>query len=339
MEPVRFGVLGTAKIALEKVIPAMQKSQHCRDRGDRLARPGDGREARPRQLGIPEAYGSYEELLADPEIEAIYNPLPNHLHVPLDDRGGRGRQARAVREADRARRRGGASSWSTARDRTGVLIAEAFMVRYHPQWLRARELVRAAAGSASCAPCRCSSRYFNGDPGEHPQHGRHRRRRRSTTSAATRSSPSRFLFGAEPTRVVALIDRDPDVRHRPPGQRPCSISGGRQLTSPCSTQLGALSAHADLRHARAASRSRSRSTRRRTSRAGSSSTTAAALGGGSARDRELRACDQYTLQGDVFARAIRGGTKLPFPLKELGLNMKVLDAVFRSGKSGWFETV
>src|SRR5262249_10150496 len=81
MQPVNWGIISTAKIGTEKVIPAMQKSKHCRIQA---IASGDLALAKKwaKDLGIPRAYGSYEDLLADPDIEAVYNPLPNHLHVP-----------------------------------------------------------------------------------------------------------------------------------------------------------------------------------------------------------------------------------------------------------------
>ena len=82
MEPVKWGVISTAKIGVEKVIPAMQKSRHCKIAAIASRDLALGRKW-AEKLGIPKAYGSYDELLADPNIEAVYNPLPNHLHVPL----------------------------------------------------------------------------------------------------------------------------------------------------------------------------------------------------------------------------------------------------------------
>jgi predicted dehydrogenase len=81
MEKVRWGILSTAAIGLNKVIPAMQKAQHCEIVAIASRDPAKAKSA-AQKLSIPKAYGSYEELLADPGIEAIYNPLPNHLHVP-----------------------------------------------------------------------------------------------------------------------------------------------------------------------------------------------------------------------------------------------------------------
>src|SRR5258705_2891181 len=141
MRKVRWGVLGVARIAVNRVIPGMQTGEFSeisaiasRD----LARARDA----AGQLGIPKAYGSYEEMLADPEIDAIYNPLPNHMHVPWSIRAAEagkhvlcekpvGLDAAQVREL------------IAVRDRTGVVIGEAFMVATHPQWLRLIELVRA----------------------------------------------------------------------------------------------------------------------------------------------------------------------------------------------------
>ena len=158
---VKWGVLGVAKIAVVKVIPPMQKSELC----DIVAigsRDLSRAQAAAQDLGIAKAYGSYEELLADPEIEAIYNPLPNHLHVPWSIRAAEAGKhvlcekpiALSVAEAEQL---------VAVRDRTGVKIEEAFMVRAHPQWLRVKELVdsgrigevRSVLGHFS---------YFNNDP-------------------------------------------------------------------------------------------------------------------------------------------------------------------------------
>ncbi len=139
-EPVRWGILGAANIGVRKVIPAMQRGarSHVVAIASRnLAKA----QAAASELGIARAYGSYEELLADPEIEAVYNPLPNHLHVPWTIRAAEAgkhvlcEKPVAITAAD-------AESLIEVRDRTGVLIEEAFMVRTHPQWLHARDIVR-----------------------------------------------------------------------------------------------------------------------------------------------------------------------------------------------------
>src|SRR3954449_1898814 len=138
MKKVVWGVLSTAKIGLQRVLPGMQKSAWCDIRAIASRSEVAARKAAD-QLGIPKAFGSYDALLADPDIEAVYNPLPNHLHVPLTlQAAAAGKHvlcekpiALTAQEATQLRAAAGK-----------VLIAEAFMVRFHPQWLRVRELVR-----------------------------------------------------------------------------------------------------------------------------------------------------------------------------------------------------
>src|SRR2546422_1657167 len=137
---VRWGILSTAKIGTAKVIPAMQRGEWSevvaiasRDAGNA------GRAAA--SLGIPKAYGSYEELLADPDVEAIYNPLPNHLHVPWSIRAAEAGK-HVLCEKPLGLNVAECRSLIDARNRAGVKVGEAFMVRTHPQWLRAREIIR-----------------------------------------------------------------------------------------------------------------------------------------------------------------------------------------------------
>src|SRR5208283_3768124 len=207
MRKVRWGVLGAARIAVEKVIPAMQRGA-CSE----IAAIASRDLAKARQaaaaLGIPKAYGSYEELLADPEIEAVYNPLPNHLHVPWSVRCAEAGK-HVLCEKPLALDAAEARQLLAAQIRTGVKMGEAFMVRTHPQWVRARELVRAGRIGELRAAMGFFS-YFNRDAanirnvrawgggglydiGCYPIH------------------TARFIFGAEPRRAMALVERDPEM--------------------------------------------------------------------------------------------------------------------------------
>ena len=140
MKKVKWGILSTASIAQRRVLPAMLDCVHAELAGI-ASRSLDKAKAVATVFSIPKAYGSYEELFDDPEIEAIYNPLPNHLHVEWSIRAAsRGKHvlcekplSRSVAEARRL---------LGARDNYHVKIGEAFMVRTHPQWLRTVELVR-----------------------------------------------------------------------------------------------------------------------------------------------------------------------------------------------------
>ena len=162
----RWGILSTAAIALDKVIPAMQHTESAEVLA--IASRSEGRaRAAARELGIPRAYGSYEELLADPDVEAIYNPLPNHLHVPWSIRAAEaGKHVLCEKPIALSAARG--AQLLAVRERTGVQIGEAFMVRTHPQWLTVRELVHAGRiGELRLITGHFS--YFKPDPDQHPQ--------------------------------------------------------------------------------------------------------------------------------------------------------------------------
>src|SRR3982750_819672 len=140
MNKVRWGIYGVAKIAVTRVIPAMQAGEWSEVVGI-ASRDRARAEGAAKELGIPKAFGSYEEMLADPEIDAIYNPLPNHLHVPLSIQAAEAGK-HVLCEKPIGLNTADALKLLAARDRTGVTIGEAFMIQSHPQWVRTIELVR-----------------------------------------------------------------------------------------------------------------------------------------------------------------------------------------------------
>src|SRR5271155_1573236 len=160
---VKWGVLSTASIGLRKVIPGMQSGEWSEIVAI-ASRDGKKGESLARKLRIPKAYWSYEELLADPEIEAVYNPLPNHLHVPWSIKAAEAGK-HVLCEKPIGLSVAEAKALLAARDRCGVKIGEAFMVKTHPQWLRARELIRhGVIGDLRCIVGVFS--YFNRDPAD-----------------------------------------------------------------------------------------------------------------------------------------------------------------------------
>ena len=205
---MRWGVLGVAKIATAKVIPAMQQGSWC-DVAAIASRDGDKARAAAADLGVPRAYGSYDELLADPDIEAVYNPLPNHLHVPWSIRAlDAGKHVLCEKPIGLSVAE--AVELKAARDGTGRIVQEAFMVRTHPQWLRAHALVRGGRIGALRSIAGYFS-YFNRDPANI-------RNMQDIGGGALMDigcyliHTSRLIFEAEPRRVIALIDRDPDMK-------------------------------------------------------------------------------------------------------------------------------
>ena len=216
---VSWGVLGAAKIGLEKVLPAMQRGEVARI--DAIAsRDLAKAQAAAAALGIARAYGSYEELLADPAIEAIYNPLPNELHVALDDPRAGGRQACAVREADRARRQRGAGARRGARahrqaGRRGVhgALSSAMAARARDRALRRDRRVARDPDVLRLSPARRR---------QHPQQAAGRRRALRHRLLRDPDRPLRVRRRADPGRGEPR--RRSEVRHRPADERADRVS-------------------------------------------------------------------------------------------------------------------
>jgi predicted dehydrogenase len=323
---VRWGVLGAANIALKKVIPGMQKSELASVVAI-ASRDKDKARAAASHLGISRAYGSYDELLDDPEIEAIYNPLPNHLHVPWSIRAAEhGKHVLCEKpialSADEARQ------LLAVRDKTGVKIGEAFMVRTHPQWLKVKELV-ASGRIGALRLVTGDFSYYNRDPNNirsRPEYG-------GGALMDIGCYPifiSRWMFDAEPGEVVSLIERDPDMKVDRMISAILRFDAGQAAFS-CSTQLvpnqtmqifgttGRISVEIPFN-----------APPDRPCRIfvddGSD------LFGGGIETITFPTVDQYALQADAFSEAVRGVGTVPVPLESAIANMAVIDALFRSAE-------
>jgi len=331
MRKVKWGVLGVANIATEKVIPAMQRAERCdiaaiASRDEARAQDAAGR------LGIARAYGSYEALLADPEIEAIYNPLPNELHVPWTIKALEAGK-HALCEKPVALDAGEARALIAARDKSGKLVAEAFMVRYHPQWRRARELAQSGAiGRVGAIQTFFSYRLLD------PENVRNRPPGGGGLYdiGCYAILTARYLFGAEPTRVAATLDRDPIFGTDRLASGVLEFPGGRHLTFSAATQL---SPHQRVTIVGEAGRIEiaipfnalpDRPMRIVIDTGGD-------LVGSGARVEEFPVCDQYGLQGDAFSRAVLGEAPLEFPIEDAVNNMRVIDALFGAAESGMWQ--
>jgi predicted dehydrogenase len=319
---VRWGVLGAAKIGLVKVIPAMQQgslSEVTAIASRDIARAKDA----AAQLGITKAYGSYEELLADAEIDAIYNPLPNHMHLPWTIRAAEAGK-HVLCEKPIGMNADEAQTLIEVRDRTGVKIGEAFMVRVHPQWLRAREIIR----SGEIGDLRAVTGFFS-------YNNRDAKNIRNIPEFGGGGimdigcypiTMARFLFGEEPLRVLSLVERDPEMGTDRLSSALLEFPVG-QSTFTCSTQLTPYQKmHAFGTKGRIEVEIPFNTPPDKPSRI--------FVGD---REEQFAACDQYTLQGDAFSKAIMENGEVPVPLEDSVRNMKVIDAVFRSAKSGGRE--
>jgi len=329
---LRWGVLSTANIGLKKVIPAMLRGRLTTVAAIASRNLAKAREAATAH-GIPTAYGSYEELLADPSIDAIYNPLPNQFHVPWTIKAAEAGK-HVLCEKPLSLTIAEAETLLDVRARTGVKIGEAFMIRSYPQWLRLRELLderrigelRSVAGFFS---------YFNNDPANI-------RNQVEAGGGALMDigcyliHASRYAFAQQPSRVVGLIDRDPAMHVDRLTSAILDFPGGQSIFT-CSTQMvpyqrihffgtkGRIEIEIPF------NAPPDRPTRLFIDATGD-------LFGGGITTETFPACDQYTLQGDAFSKAVLDNTEVPVSVEDAIGNMAVIEAIFKSGASGQWET-
>ena len=328
---VAWGVLGVANIAVKKVLPAMQRGEWCQIAAI-ASRDLQKAERAAKELGIGKAYGSYEELLADPEIEAVYNPLPNHLHVPWSIKAAEAGK-HVLCEKPISLTVPEAISLLRTRDRTGVKIEEAFMVRTHPQWRKAIDLVRTGKIGTLRSVMGYFS-YFNRDPKNIrniPEYGGGA----LMDIGCYLVYASRLIFGEEPARVVANIERDPEmgtdiltsgILHFPSGQSIFTCS--TQVAPYQRVQIIGTKGRIEIEIPFNAPPDKQCRIFR---------DEGGDLSGRSAEVLEFPVCDQYTIQGDLFSQSIRKGAELPVSLEGSIRNMAVINAIFRSAESGQWE--
>jgi predicted dehydrogenase len=285
-------------------------------------------------LGIPKSYGSYEELLADPEVEAVYNPLPNHLHSPWSVKAAEaGKHVLCEKPIGLTAEE--AKQLVAVRNRTGVKIEEAFMVRTHPQWTGTLELIRSGRIGEVRSIMGYFS-YFNRDPKNIrnvPRYGGGA----LMDIGCYPVTASRFIFQAEPKRVLGLMERDPEMKIDRLTSALMDFPSGQSIFT-CSTQLVPYQRmHFFGTQGRIEIEIPFNAPPDRPCRIFIDN--GADLFGGGVETKEFGICDQYTIQGDFFSRAIREGTKVPLPLEDSVKNMAVIEALFRSAESGTWESL
>lgn len=332
MRKIRFGVLGVAKIATEKVIPAMMTGEDSEVVAI-ASRDRERAEAAANRLDPPKAFGSYEELLDDPDIDAIYNPLPNHLHREWTIAAAeRGKHVLCEKPIGMSAKE--AEAILAARDRTGVKIEEAFMVCSHPQWLKAIEICRSGRLGEVRSYLGYFS-YFNDDP-------ENIRNRAETGGGGLMDigcyllTTSRLVFGEEPRRAMGLVERDPSTSVDVVTSLMLDFPSGQAIGT-CSTRMVPYQS---------------------VSLFGTAGRLRVEVPFNAPNDRpcrlflddgrdvfesgvetvELATCDQYRIQGDRFARAILDDREVFYPLEKSVWNMRWIEAIFRSAETGRWET-
>jgi predicted dehydrogenase len=329
MKPVKWGILSTANIGMKKVTPGMLKSTEIEvvaiaSRNLKKAK------AAAAELGIAKAYGSYEEMLADPEIEAIYNPLPNHLHVPLTLQAAKAGKhvlcekpiAITAKEAAKLKKVS-----------PNILIAEAFMVRHNPQWIDARKRVKAGEIGTVVA-IQCLFSYFLNDP-------KNVRNMADIGGGGLLDigcypiTIARFIFDAEPVKVTGVFDRDPKFKTDRTMGGLADFGKGRHLSFTISTQACHY---------------------QRVQIMGTKGRIEIEIPFNAPPDQPNRifihhlgidegvwisypVSDQYQLQAEAFGRAIRAKKRPAWGVEDAIQNMKIIDAFFKSEKTKKWEKV
>jgi predicted dehydrogenase len=324
MRVVRWGVIGTGTIGLTKTIPAMQGAKFCAIEAI-ASRDFAKAEAAARPLGIPKSYGSYEALLADAAIEAVYIALPNHLHVPMSIAALEAGKHVLCEKPIGLDTADAEKLLAASRQHPRLKIMEAFMYRHHPQWVQAKTWVREGAIGPVRAVHSAFS-YFNADPANI-------RNQKDIGGGGLMDigcynvSLSRFLFDAEPSRVMAVAEFDPAFKTDTLMSGVLDFGVGQSLFT-CSTKLvpfqrvivlgteGRIeieipfNAPPDAAHVMWLQRGRDVTT------------------------HDAGPHDQYRIQGDLFSRAILDDTPVPTSLEDAIADMRVIDRLFRSAETG-----
>lgn len=332
MDRLRIGVLSTAKIGIEKVIPAMQRGQ-LTEVSAISSRSAEKARAAAKTLGIEKHYGSYEAMLADPEIDAVYNPLPNHLHCPWSKKAMQagkhvlcekplGLEVEEIEDLIRTR------------DECGVKAAEAFMVKSCPQWIDARERVR----GGEIGELRMIQAFFSYD-NQDPANIRNIVEVGGGAMWDIGCYPvviSRYLFEDEPLTTAASMEFDPVmgtdrlnsvILEFESGQASFAVS--TQLVPYQRVHLFGTSGHLEVVIPFNAPNDRPCTIRHDSGTLVEEEVTS----------HQFEIMDQYTLQGDDFARAVLGGGEIKSSLEDGLANTRVIKAIFTAAREKRWVTV
>ena len=309
MPKLRWGVLSSAKIGRTKVIPAIQTSLH----GEVVAiasRTQASADQTAKELGIERAYASYEELLADPDIDAIYNPLPNHLHVPWSIKAIEAGKHVLCEKPIGLNTADVEKLIAVAQQHPQLKVMEAFMYRFHPQWQAAKNLVR----EGSIGQVRSIHSHFAYNNRELDNIRNHA----DWGGGALMDigcyciSLSRFIYDEEPLRVLGQITPyagyDVDcftATTKSEGQQYVEIHGehGSILIPLPFNPNGDTTTHIIVKHE------------------------------GVREEIVQPPSDHYRNMADAFAQSIFAKESVPTPLSDALANMKIIDAIFASAKN------
>jgi len=328
-QKIRWGIISTAKIARKKVIPGIKKTNN-NEVVAICSRNLSNAQSVAEEFGIEKAYGSYEQLLEDDNIDAIYNPLPNHLHVSWAIKALEAGKHVLCEKPLGMDASDAAKLLSASRKYPDLKVMEAFMYRFHPQWIKTKELVDNGA-LGTVRTIQAAFTYHNVD-------ANNIRNMADIGGGGLMDigcyciSFSRFIFGEEPTSAVGLLDFDPILKTDRIASGLLQYGDGKSSNFTCSTQLMPyqrcliLGTEGSIEIEIPVNAPEDRPTR----------ITYANKQGSEIINFDM--ADQYELQADAFAKSIISNLPVPTPLEDAVGNMKVIDAIFHSGKSkSWVD--
>ena len=328
MDKVRWGIISTAKIGVDLVIPAMQDKTYC-DVTAIASRDLEKAQAVAGQLGIPKAYGSYEQLFADPEIDAVYNPLPNHMHLEWTVKAlEAGKHVLSEKpsglNAAEAKKMG-----AVAKHYPELKLMEAFMYRFHPQWQLARRMVLDGE-IGDLRTIQTFFSFYNDDP-TNIRNIKEYGGGAMLDIGCYAISTARFIFGDEPKRLVGIVEYDPEMEIDRMASAILDFGYGTAEFT-VSTQVEPY---------------------QRVHIVGTQGWLQIEIPFNAPTDRPckmwhqkdnqvkeivLETANQYEMQGEVFCNAILDDTEVPTPWADAIANMKAIDAVFESHRiGGWVD--
>jgi predicted dehydrogenase len=324
MSKLRWGILSTARIGVDKVIPAMQRAANCEVVAI-ASRDATRGQAVAEKLAIPTAHDSYEKLLADPNVQAIYNPLPNHLHVPWSIAALEAVKHVLCEKPIGLSANEGQLLVDASRRFPRLKVMEAFMYRHHPQWQTARRLV----GEGKIGALRTIQTFFSyyNDDAANIRNQAEIGGGGMADIGCYCISLARFLFDAEPRRVVGIVEYDPEFKTDRIASGILEFASGTS-TFTCSTQLApyqrvnilGTAGRIEIDIPFNAPPNRPCTMRLQT--------------GDRTDEISLPVCDQYTIQGELFARAVLDDTAVPTPIEDAVANMRVIEAIIASARTG-----
>lgn len=321
---LRWGILGAANIAVGSVIPGLQQSE-LNEVAAIASRDEEKAKETADRLGIPQAYGSYEALLADDSIDAVYIPLPNHLHREWTIRAAEAGK-HILCEKPLALNEQEASEMVQACEKAGVHLAEAFMYRHHPRYDQIRSIIE--SGEIGTIRGIHSTFSFNNSSSS----GNVRFRKEWGGGAlydigCYSISAARLLLGKEPTAVTVVGLFSPEHDHVDMMASGLMEFGDNVGVTFDSSMWAAFRNTLEVLGSDGIIEVPSAYISRL-----DNSSNFYVTKDGERTEIEVPKVNHYSLQGDDMARAVLQGEPLRFAPSDAVANMRVLDACLRSAE-------